>query len=119
MIYERQTYSVLEWVGDVGGLFDGLGMIARMFMGPFSAFAMKAEILSVIFKQSSQAGKSEPTSQSSLHRNLKEIPREKCLAYLMALFCKKRRRYNKMLERAEESITRQLDLVKYLKLQRM
>ena len=115
MIYERQTYSVLEWVGDVGGLFDGLGMIARMFMGPFSAFAMKAEILSVIFKQSSQAGKSEPTSQSSLHRNLKEIPHEKCL---MALFCKKRR-YNKMLERAEGSITRQLDLVKYLKLQRM
>ena len=82
-MYERQTYSLLEWLGDVGGLFDGLGVIARWIIGPFSAFAMKAEILSVIFKQSSQAGESEPTSQSSLHRNLKEIPREKCL---MALF---------------------------------
>ena len=25
---ERKTYSILEWIGDVGGLFDGLMIIA-------------------------------------------------------------------------------------------
>ena len=40
--YERTTYSGLEWLGDVGGLFDGLGLIARFVVGPFASFAVKA-----------------------------------------------------------------------------
>ena len=50
--YERSTYSFLEWLGDVGGLFDGLGLIFRVLIGPFSAFAVKAELLTKIFKLS-------------------------------------------------------------------
>ena len=48
--YERSTYSALEWLGDVGGLFDGLGLIAHLVVGQFSAFALKAELLTKIFK---------------------------------------------------------------------
>ena len=39
---ERQTYSLLEWIGDVGGLIDGLSILARIFIAPISAYSLKA-----------------------------------------------------------------------------
>ena len=53
MTLERSTYSGLEWLGDVGGLFDGLRLIAQLVIGPFSAFALKAELLKKFFRLSS------------------------------------------------------------------
>ena len=44
-VIERQTYSVLEWLGDVGGLFDMLGLIGGTIIGPLAAFSLKAELL--------------------------------------------------------------------------
>ena len=49
-IIERQTYSMLEWLGDVGGLFDGLILISRFFIVPIAAFTLKTELLSQIFE---------------------------------------------------------------------
>ena len=49
--YERSTYSLLEWLGDVGGLFDGLGLIAHLVIGPVATFVLKAEILSLVFRE--------------------------------------------------------------------
>ena len=43
---ERTTYSSLEWLGDVGGLFDGLGLIAQLAVGPFARFAVQSTLLS-------------------------------------------------------------------------
>ena len=45
-IIERQTYHLLEWIGDVGGLFDGLVYIFKIIVKPFSLFAVQAEVLS-------------------------------------------------------------------------
>lgn len=47
---ERQTYSILELVGDAGGLFDGLRLIGHFFMAPFAAFTMKTRLLSLFFR---------------------------------------------------------------------
>jgi len=44
-IIERQTYSLLEWLGDVGGLFDGLCLIGGLIIAPLGAFALKTELL--------------------------------------------------------------------------
>ena len=45
----RKTYSGLEWLGDIGGLFDGLSYLGKIMMGPLSAMALKAELLTHIF----------------------------------------------------------------------
>ena len=36
---------MLEWLGDVGGLFDGLIIIFSYLVTPIAAFTMKAELL--------------------------------------------------------------------------
>ena len=38
---ERQTYSLLELVGDVGGLYDGLRLIAQSMLAPLVSIALK------------------------------------------------------------------------------
>ena len=47
---ERQTYSFLEWLGDIGGLFDALRLIGIILMAPFASFKVKNELLSNIFR---------------------------------------------------------------------
>ena len=51
---ERSTYSSLDWLGDIGGLFDALKLIAQYFVLPFSAFALKLEIFGQVFISASK-----------------------------------------------------------------
>lgn len=46
---ERQTYSSLDLVGDVGGLVDGLSLICSFLIAPIATYAMKVEILETAF----------------------------------------------------------------------
>ena len=39
-LIERQTYSLLEFIGDIGGLFDGLQLLARLIVTPVAAFTL-------------------------------------------------------------------------------
>ena len=48
-IHSRQTYSVLDFLGDLGGLFDALKTIAAAMISPFSALALKVSILTSLF----------------------------------------------------------------------
>lgn len=41
-LIDRHTYSGLEWLGDVGGLFGALQAIGLFIVGPISAFNLKA-----------------------------------------------------------------------------
>ena len=45
VIIEREAYSVLEWLGDVGGLFDGLRVIAYIIIGPITSLKVKSYLL--------------------------------------------------------------------------
>ena len=49
-IWERKSYSILELLGDVGGLFDCLSLIARNVINPFTLFVLNAEILQKAFR---------------------------------------------------------------------
>ena len=52
IVIERQTYNLLEWIGDVGGLFDGLSLLANLFVAPVASLLMNSELKrSAIFSQ--------------------------------------------------------------------
>ena len=42
---ERKTYSCLEWLGDIGGLYDALKLIGHFFVFPIALFGVNKEIL--------------------------------------------------------------------------
>ena len=46
----RQTYGLLDWLGDMGGLLDALLVIGAIFMTPFAQFALESKLLSSIFR---------------------------------------------------------------------
>ena len=46
---ERQTYGFLDWLGDVGGLLDGLRIIGSVLVAPIAAFSLRIELLAAVF----------------------------------------------------------------------
>ena len=48
-IIERQVYSILEWLGDVGGLFDGLCLVGGSLIAPISSYALRSLLLSQVY----------------------------------------------------------------------
>ena len=49
-VVQRKTYSLLEWLGDIGGLFDALKYLGLLLILPFRTFTLKVELLSSIFR---------------------------------------------------------------------
>ena len=47
--YERSTYNLLEWFGDVGGLLEFLILIGSFIALPFATFALNAKLLFLVF----------------------------------------------------------------------
>ena len=41
---ERSTYSILDWVGDIGGLLDGLRFIGSFLLAPIATFLIRVEL---------------------------------------------------------------------------
>ena len=48
-VIERSTYSILEWLGDVGGLFDALRILGAFIVLPVASMSMKQALLSTLF----------------------------------------------------------------------
>ena len=67
IIYNRSTYSFLDWVADVGGIFSGLLGIANIFILPVQSLAVKAAIASklVFFRPSDDSGNSDNQKNGS------------------------------------------------------
>ena len=42
---ERQTYSILEWLGDVGGLVDAFRYIGVFLLSPLADFVLKQKLV--------------------------------------------------------------------------
>ena len=42
----RTTYSLLDWMGDIGGLYDALVVIGSILVKPFASIAVKGKLLS-------------------------------------------------------------------------
>lgn len=50
VVWSRQTYSTLDFLGDLGGLFDALKLIGESTIAPFSEFALKVTMMISLFK---------------------------------------------------------------------
>lgn len=48
-VVARSTYSLLDWLGDIGGLLGMLQLLGGAFMGPFALFNMRVHLLESIF----------------------------------------------------------------------
>ena len=46
----RQTYSLLDWLGDLGGLMDVLLHMGRIMVFPISSFTLKQLLMSSFFR---------------------------------------------------------------------
>ena len=47
--YSRSTYSSLDWLGDVGGLFGILVSIGGLIVQPLSSYALQSALLITAF----------------------------------------------------------------------
>ena len=47
--WNRQTYSLLDWLGDLGGLLDVLLHMGRIMVFPISSFTLKKLLMSSFF----------------------------------------------------------------------
>ena len=110
----------MEWLGDVGGLFGGLQSIGNMLVGPVSLFAMKAELFSRLFSnhqavtdlKSGNIRKQKERFMAFIHvdADRKKFVPKSCAPW--------RRKVRRLLNQAEQTTMRQLDLVRYTKLRR-
>ena len=48
--FQRSVYNVLDYVGDVGGLLDGLKLIASTLIAPFSSYNFVTLLLTKLFR---------------------------------------------------------------------
>eukprot|EP00354_Favella_ehrenbergii_P003516 CAMPEP_0170470394 /NCGR_PEP_ID=MMETSP0123-20130129/12867_1 /TAXON_ID=182087 /ORGANISM="Favella ehrenbergii, Strain Fehren 1" /LENGTH=247 /DNA_ID=CAMNT_0010737505 /DNA_START=962 /DNA_END=1705 /DNA_ORIENTATION=+ len=130
---ERQTYSLLEWLlGDVGGLFDGLSLLAAKIAAPFATFAMNTKLMTLVYRtlvsdKSSEGGNlSSPSAAQQNESELEEVisSRQALLprpSWLSCFLCcsRKRAKERKLLSKAAGGVSRQLDLVKFIRRQRL
>ena len=92
---ERQTYSLLDWIGDCGGLYDGLKLLVGKIIAPIAAIALKAELLTFNFRER------VTENTSKVHQQAKRIILPGCMC------CRsKKNRFRKMLERAETTVSK-------------
>ena len=74
--YERSTYNLLEWFGDVGGLLEFLILIGSFIALPFATFALNAKLLFLVFgevKSKSAKFKSFKPGQSTAETDFPPI----------------------------------------------
>ena len=57
--WNRQTYSLLDFIGDLGGLLDGLKYVCAIIIAPFSAFSIQSLLLTSIFRYRPRAYEAE------------------------------------------------------------
>ena len=62
LVVNRETYSLLDWLGDLGGLFDALRLICALAISPISGFTLKATLMATLFRQ-------RPSDQSLKKKN--------------------------------------------------
>ena len=52
-VVARSTYSLLDWLGDIGGLFGMLQLLGGALLGPFTLFNMKVHLLQQLYNVNS------------------------------------------------------------------
>ena len=94
---ERTTYDSLEWLGEIGGLFDAIKLIGAAIAYPVASFALSAELVS--------HGFGDRIGRKNLFGQFKLLLSDK--------------KYRKLLGKMESLTEKNLDLMRYIKKSRM
>ena len=144
LVVNRQTYSLLDWLGDLGGLFEALCRVCQWILAPVSSFALKATLLSNFFffqpkakptnehhfrrqlssssnhriESKSQKDKNKLTLLESIHAEFMFVTSIKKMSFYLAnLLCDKA--YKKKMLKSHNRLTKELDLRKFIHRYRM
>ena len=49
-VWTRQTYSILDYMGDLGGLFEALRYLCTFFIAPISVFSLNSTLMAHFFR---------------------------------------------------------------------
>jgi hypothetical protein len=49
-VINRETYSMLDWLGDMGGLLDAIFILCEILVYPVAAFKLRATLLADLFR---------------------------------------------------------------------
>ena len=49
-VVQRETYDLLSWLGDLGGLIDALKYAVQFLLAPYAAFSSKSTLLRSLFR---------------------------------------------------------------------
>ena len=66
---QRETYDLLSWLGDIGGLIDALRYAITFLMAPYTAFSAKSKLLRSLFRMKSHVeDDAAPSYDKHYHR---------------------------------------------------
>ena len=119
----RVAYGLLQWLGDVGGLIDGVFLIAEAIVLPFASLALKQKLASNLVRyeghkslqQSQKIALSNAQFLAKLRSDENMLERPKETSYIQYLLDKWRNTRNeKMLKNSMDRISQEMDLLRVL-----
>ena len=72
VLWQRQTYSVLDFLGDLGGLFDALRVIGGASIAPFSKFIMQVTLMVSLFKPKGSHAIENPLKLQNFQKKIQD-----------------------------------------------
>ena len=54
LAFNRSTYDVLTWIGDIGGLTDALVLLLEFILMPFMSFNLKSFLMTYLFRMATE-----------------------------------------------------------------
>ena len=116
----------MDWLGDIGGLYDCLYVLGHVIVAQVSHFALRASLLESNFsfvasdKDRKKYYKQKQNKEEPDVYNFKKIVGIKAQPFVLNLKpCRKNDLYVKMQRKAELKVNKQLDMVKFLQRQRL
>ena len=114
---------MLDFLGDLGGLYDALRIICRFLLAPFSAVALQVSLATEIFRASEHTDDAADSKHGQIQQGVrvsKDIPIESkgCLRLYVfeCLFQRsKNKRYKRLVAKAERKIKKELDLETFMR----
>ena len=112
---------MLDWIGDVGGLTDGLKLFFSIVIYPIAKFGLSTELLARIFGYLPNENNQKRSKLDHMTWALGDTfmkPRPCCPAIYLISCSKNDRKYRKKTIKSDNLVKRELDLINFIHTQR-
>ena len=125
--YQRSIYNLLDFIGDVGGLLDGLKLIGQFTLVPLTTFNLTSVLLAKLFKVRRDQRRGDNSFASSLSpiwnaaksdiASREPFSQATCRDTLSSLFssCHSKSKRRKRIEQGRSRIDKHLDIVRHIR----